>query len=76
VLAVPAPVCLVAAFSESAINLEVRVWINDPANGVANVRSAVLLEVWDRLQAEGIRFPFPQRDVHLIPPPGSEEKTS
>jgi small-conductance mechanosensitive channel len=32
---------------------------------LANIRSAVLLGVWDRFQERGIEIPFPQRDVHI-----------
>jgi small-conductance mechanosensitive channel len=63
----PMPICLVTEFAESSVNLEIRAWINDPNNGIASVRSAVLLAVWDRFAAAGIRIPYPQRDVHVIP---------
>ena len=43
VLRDPAPVCRLMGFGDSAVNLEMRFWIEDPANGVINVRSAVLL---------------------------------
>lgn len=66
VLDKPEPVCLVTSFGESAVNLDLRIWINDPPSGVTNVKSAVMVEIWDRFKKEGIRFPFPQRDVHLI----------
>lgn len=75
VLKMPQPVCLVTEFGESSVNLEVRAWINDPKNGVTNVKSAVMLEIWDRFAAAGIRIPFPQRDVHLIPMPGGRPAT-
>jgi small-conductance mechanosensitive channel len=42
-----------------------RFWIGDPANGIANVRSAVLLKVWDTFKEHGIEIPFPQRDLHI-----------
>ncbi len=48
----PKPVCLIASFGENAIMLELRVWISDPENGVGNVRSDVLLRVWDSLRLE------------------------
>lgn len=69
VLKIPEPLCLVTEFGDSSVNLEIRAWINDPKNGIANVKSAVMLEVWDRFAAHGIRIPFPQRDVHLIEAP-------
>ena len=65
VLDSPAPACLVTGFGDSSVDLEVRFWINDPVNGTANVRSAVLLGIWDRFHEHGIEIPFPQRDLHL-----------
>ena len=65
VIETPAPQCLLTGFGDSAVDLELRVWIRDPQNGVANVRSEVLLEVWDRFRANDIEIPFPQRDVNL-----------
>jgi small-conductance mechanosensitive channel len=41
------------------------VWINDPKNGVANVKDAVLLKIWDSYHADGIEISFPQRDLHI-----------
>jgi small-conductance mechanosensitive channel len=61
----PAPKCLLTGFGDSSVDLELRFWIQDPQNGVANIRSTVLLKVWDALKAAGIEIPFPQRDVHL-----------
>ncbi len=65
VIETPAPQCLLTGFGDSAVDLELRVWIRDPQNGIANVRSDVLLQVWDRFREHGIEIPFPQRDVHL-----------
>jgi small-conductance mechanosensitive channel len=65
VLETPAPVCLLKGFGDSAINLELRFWIRDPRNGTANVRSEVMLGIWDRFREHDIEFPFPQRDLHI-----------
>lgn len=65
ILKEPKPVCLVNEFGDSSVNLEVRFWIRDPMNGCANVRSDLLLGIWDRFHAEGIEIPYPQRDLHL-----------
>ncbi|MBG29639.1 MAG: mechanosensitive ion channel protein MscS [Opitutae bacterium] len=61
----PEPRCQLLGFGESSIQLELRFWIADPSNGVGNIRSSVLLGVWDRLKEAGISIPFPQRDLHL-----------
>ena len=65
VMANPPPVCLLVGFGDNSVDLQVRFWIEDPENGVANVTSTVLLRVWDALKDNGIEIPFPQRDVHL-----------
>ena len=68
VLAEPGPVCLLTGFGDSSVDLELRVWIDDPENGVANVRSDILVRVWDAFKEHGVEIPFPQRDVHIKEP--------
>ena len=65
VLADPSPQCLLRGFGDSSVDLEIRIWIDDPAEGRANVISEVLLRVWDLFREHGIEIPFPQRDLHL-----------
>ena len=65
VLAQPEPVCLLTGFGDSSVELELGFWIDDPQAGTTNVRSAVLLGVWDRFREHGIEIPFPQRDLHI-----------
>ena len=65
VLKDPPAVCRLLNFGDSGINLEVRCWINDPQNGVNNVRSEVNLNIWRKFKENRITIPFPQRDVHL-----------
>jgi small-conductance mechanosensitive channel len=68
VLTDPAPVCLLVAFGESTIDLELRFWITDPVNGIVNVRSQVMLNMWDLYNEKGIELPHPQRDLTLRNP--------
>lgn len=68
VLAEPAPICLLMGFGDSSVELELRFWVGDPANGTANVRSHVMLKLWDLYHANGIKLPFPQREVTLRNP--------
>jgi small-conductance mechanosensitive channel len=64
----PPPRCLLREFGESSVNLELRVWVADPEEGVRNIHSEVLLRIWDKYHARGVRFPFPQRDLHIKEP--------
>jgi len=65
VLADPDPKCLLLEFGENSINLQVRFWISDAHNGVQNVKSAILLRIWEKFRDAGIEIPYPQRDLHL-----------
>ena len=65
VLPNPVPICLTKNFGDSSIDLELRIWINDPQNGIANVSSDIYLEIWNSFKENGIQLPFPQRDIHL-----------
>jgi len=53
---------------ESSLDFVARVWIVDPVDGVVNVRSALLLAIWDALTAADIEIPYPQRDLHVREP--------
>ena len=66
VLSTPAAAIRLLRFGDSGINLELRVWINDPQNGINSVRSAINISIWKKFKDNGIVIPFPQRDVHLI----------
>ncbi len=68
VLAKPAPVCHFVSYDAKALNFLLRFWINDPIQGTTNVRSAVLLAVWDALKREGIAVPSQVQDTRLLEP--------
>lgn len=61
----PEPVIRVLGFGDSSVDLEVRGWINDPVNGVGNIRSDILLSIWDKFHEHDIEIPYPQRDLHV-----------
>lgn len=67
VLARPAPKCLVMEFGDEAIEIEVRFWIDDPENGVSNVSSAVMLNIWDKFREAGIDIPLRHEDILITP---------
>jgi small-conductance mechanosensitive channel len=54
-------------FGDNGIDLELRLWVNDPENGVNNVRSDIYLRIWRAFRVAGISIPYPQREVRLIP---------
>lgn len=65
ILSDPAPRCLIMRFGDSSIDHEIRAWIYDPQEGIANIKSDIFYRVWDLFKANGIEIPFPQRDIHI-----------
>lgn len=72
VLTLPEPVCRLMEFADNGIQLELRVWVNDPEQGTASVRSEINLAIWKAFKEHSITIPYPQRDVHIIHPPQSD----
>ena len=68
VLADPAPVCHFISFASKSLDFSLRFWIRDPAQGVTNAKSAVLLALWDAFKREGISIPPPVQDLRFIAP--------
>lgn len=65
VLNVPAPSVWLHDFGESSVDFVIQCWINDPEEGLGNVRSDVLKAVWHLFKTQKIEIPFPQRDLNL-----------
>lgn len=74
VLTDPVPVARLMEFGDNGILLELRVWINDPQNGLSNVRSELNLAIWRLFKQAGITIPFPQRDVYVKTLPPQSQK--
>ncbi len=53
-------------FGDSAIQFEVQLWIDDPEQGLGNLRSDFLKAVWRSFQANGVVIPFPQREIRML----------
>lgn len=65
VLNAPPPVVWMKGFGDYAVQFTIQAWIQDPEEGVGNVQSAVLKQVWALFKEHGIELPYPQRDLHL-----------
>jgi small-conductance mechanosensitive channel len=65
------PVCWMTEFGDSSLNFLLRFWIDDPQQGLTNIRGKVLLALWDTFKEHGIEIPFPQREITIknVPPP-------
>ena len=60
------PVCHIVDFGDSSVDYILRFWIDDPTGGLTNIRGNVYLALWDAFQENGIRIPFPQREVKVL----------
>jgi small-conductance mechanosensitive channel len=68
----PTPCCMVTAFGTGSVEYEMWFWIRDPATGITNVKSDVLLALWDALDQPDARMPKPgpARVIYEMAKPG------
>ncbi len=60
----PEPMVAVAGLGDSAVDLTVRAWCDREDYG--SLKFDLTKAIKERLDADGISIPYPQRDVHLI----------
>jgi small-conductance mechanosensitive channel len=76
VLETPRPNVWITAFGESAIEHEIRVWIEDPEAGIGSIRSEILNRLWELFNEHRIKVPSPQHEIRVKSwpnPPGNGE---
>jgi len=59
------PQVWLSSFSENAVVFEVQMWIEDPEDGLGNLRSDLLKLVWEKFQKGGVEIPFTQHDIRV-----------
>lgn len=67
ILTTPTPTCQLLSLSDSSIDFEIRIWIQDPANGTGNITNDLLTIIWDKFKKNNIRVPSPQREIIFKP---------
>lgn len=60
----PAPLIAVSELADSSVNFTVRTWVN--SGDYSGVKFGLTEAIKKRFDKEGISFPYPQQDVHLI----------
>jgi small-conductance mechanosensitive channel len=65
VISDPAPRAFFLNFGDSALEFELRAWIESFDEGYS-VRSELAVAIQEALKEAGIAVPFPQRDLHLV----------
>jgi small-conductance mechanosensitive channel len=58
------PNCLLLEFAEAGMKFSLTFWIADP-DGMDNVKSEVMLSLWEVFKHEGIRVPYPVREIRI-----------
>jgi small-conductance mechanosensitive channel len=62
----PPPTARIKQLGDHGIELELTVWIKDPAVGEADLRSALFEDILAGFRAHGIDIPYPRRDIRVI----------
>ncbi|HZR76960.1 MAG TPA: mechanosensitive ion channel domain-containing protein [Bradyrhizobium sp.] len=58
------PNCILTEFAETGMKFSLTFWIADP-DGMDNVRSEVMLSLWETFKREGIKVPYPVRELRV-----------
>ena len=58
------PNCIITEFAEAGMKFSLTFWIADP-DGMDNVKSEVMLALWDAFKREAIRVPYPVREIRI-----------
>jgi small-conductance mechanosensitive channel len=58
------PNCILTEFAEAGMKFALTFWIADP-DGMDNVKSDVMLSLWDAFKREGIQVPTPIREIRI-----------
>jgi small-conductance mechanosensitive channel len=58
------PSCILTEFAETGMKFSLTFWIADP-DGMDNVKSDVMLSLWDAFKREGIKVPYPVRELRV-----------
>jgi small-conductance mechanosensitive channel len=62
----PPAVTRLLEFADYGMEIELRFWIGDPAEGVNNVRSDVNRRIWALFREHGVTIPPAQREVRIL----------
>jgi small-conductance mechanosensitive channel len=58
------PNCILTEFAEAGMKFSLTFWIADP-DGMDGVKSDVMLALWDAFKREGIKVPYPVREIRV-----------
>jgi small-conductance mechanosensitive channel len=59
-----APNCILTEFTEAGMRFSLTFWIADP-EGMDNVKSEVMVSLWETFKREGVGVPYPVREIRV-----------
>jgi potassium efflux system protein len=69
----PNPLILLDNFGESAVNFRILCWVGDIDNWLT-IKSVLMSHIFEEFYKQGVKIPFPQRDLHIYMKDGDKEK--
>jgi small-conductance mechanosensitive channel len=58
------PNCIITEFAEAGMKFSLTFWMPDP-DGLDSIKSEVMLGLWDAFKREGVRVPYPVREIRV-----------
>ncbi len=72
----PKPTARIRNLGDNGVEMELSVWIGDPAKGELDLRSEILKDILRTFAEAGIEIPYPRRDVRVLATPETQESIS
>ena len=69
------PQVWLTGFGDNAILFEVQIWIDDPEDGLGNLRSDLLKSIWEAFKVSGVEIPFKQSDIRIKEWPSQQQSS-
>ncbi len=66
VMSDPMPSVHILGFGDNGIDLNLNIWVPDPEEGSAELKSQVYMSIWQDFKQNNISIPYPQRDIRIV----------
>lgn len=71
----PSPLILLEAFGDNSVNFRILCWVADIDNWLT-IKSVLMSNIFEEFYKQGVKIPFPQRDLHVYMKDKNEEDTA
>ena len=66
VMSDPVPSVHIIGFGDNGIELNLNIWVPDPEEGSAELKSQIYMRIWQGFKQNNISIPYPQRDIRIL----------